>query len=353
MFHRTIVFGSLLTLMLVGCGSDSESDPGTGGSGGDAGAAGTGGGTAGSSGDAGNGGTGGSSNFDPSNPGVRLEFNIGVALMMGQPATFAAGAFLVTGREDLDPVADSHDVPLETCQETEVVYTPSCSGPQDCAAEQQCVPETDMDGNAIANSEHCETPRTPLDMGQFTMEGFATGSKTMAYNAGQNGAYTTPGGDGTIPYEDLAFDTTYTFQGAGDASQGLGAFSGELYLSSEIKLTQPEMTTLPMGFDGIQISVDQDLVMQWDGSDPGAELTITLTGATMSGESHTITCRTADAGSFTIPAAMVQAAQLGDMAFLNMLTFERKNSGTVSGDGLTSHDIGTLQTAVINVAKAQ
>ncbi len=57
------------------------------------------------------------------------------------------------------------------------------------------------------------------------------------------------------------------------------------------------------------------------------------------------------AGSFTIPAAMVQAAQLGDMAFLNMLTLERTGEGTVSGDGLTSSRIGTVLTAVINVAK--
>ncbi|MFW5740335.1 MAG: hypothetical protein ACOC1F_08210, partial [Myxococcota bacterium] len=239
----------------------------------------------------------------------------------------------------------------ETCEETEVVYTASCSGPQDCPPDQQCVPETDMDGNPIPNSEHCATPRSPLDMGPFTMEGFASGPKTLAYNPGQNGAYTTAGGDGTIPYQDVSFDTTYTFSGDGDPAQGLGPFSGEIYLSPEIKLTSPELTTLPVGFEGIEVSVSQDLVLSWEGSDPGAEMTITLTGATMGGESHTITCRTADSGSFTIPAAMVQAANLGDMAFLNMLTFERADEGTVSGDGLTSYEIGALQTAVINVAK--
>jgi len=42
----------------------------------------------------------------------------------------------------------------------------------------------------------------------------------MAYNPGQNGAYTTPGGDGSIPYAGLAFDTTYTFSGDGDPAQG-------------------------------------------------------------------------------------------------------------------------------------
>lgn len=375
MLHRTIAWVSLVSLTLAaGCGSDSDADSGSsGGSSGSAGAAGSGGGSAGSAGESGSGGTagsggsgggsggqagtggtagsGGSSNFDPDNPGVRMVFDVGVALMMGQPATFAAGAFMHTGREDVDPPPEPAKVPLETCEETEVVYTATCSGPGDCPPDQQCVPETDMDGNPIPNSEHCATPRTPMDVGPFTMEGFASGPKTMAYNPGQNGAYTTPGGDGTIPYADLAFDATYTFSGDGDASQGLGAFSGELYLSPEIKLTSPEMVTLPIGFDGIQVSETEDLTLEWDGSDPGAELTITLTGSSMSGESHTITCRTADSGSFTIPAAMVQAAMLGDMAFLNMLTFERTDEGTVSGDGITSHRIGAVQTAVINVAK--
>ena len=155
-YHEMITHVPLLAqgnpkrgLIVGGGDGGSYNDPMGGG--GDYGGGDYGGGRGGSGG-----GSGGSSNFDPNNPGVRLEFNIGVALMMGQPATFAAGAFLVTGREDLEPVADSHDVPLETCQETEVVYTPSCSGPQDCASEQQCVPETDMDGNAIANSDTCK-----------------------------------------------------------------------------------------------------------------------------------------------------------------------------------------------------
>jgi hypothetical protein len=282
---------------------------------------------------------------------MSMSFTIGVALMMGQPAIFAAGAFMTTAREDLEPLPEPPAVPLETCEVTSVTYTPTCSGPEDCAPEQQCLPQTDMDGKPIANSETCVTPRSPLDVGPFTVAGFATGPKTMAYNAQQSGGYTTVGGDGTLPYADIAFDTTYTLEGPGDTAQGLGAFTGEVRLGPEIKLTEPAMTALPIGFDGIQVSVSQDLVLRWTGADPGAEVTITLTGGTMNGESHTITCRTIDTGAFTIPAAMVQAASLGDMAFLNLLSFERGDRGSVSGSGITSHDIATLQTAVINVAK--
>jgi hypothetical protein len=279
-----------------------------------------------------------------------MSLYIGVTLMMGQPVTLAAGSFMITGREDLEAAPVSPSIPLETCQPTEVVYTPACAGPQDCAPEQQCLPRTDNNNAPIPNSERCVTPRSPLDVGPFTITGFASGPKTLTYNAGQSGGYTTPGGDGTIPYEDLAFGVTYTFEGAGDAAQRLGSFTGELRFSPELALTQPPLTQLPIGFAGVQVSVSQDLVLAWSGSNPGAEMTISLTGATMN-ESHTISCRTVDSGSFTIPAAMVQAAQLGDMAFLNLLTIERNDAGFATGEGLTSHDITGIQTAIINVAK--
>jgi len=346
--------------LVSGCGSsDGGSSAGggasaTGGGGGDTGGSGgsTGGsgGATGGDGGATSGGSGGSS-FDPERPGISMSFTVGAALLMGQPTTFAAGAFMATAREDLEPPPSKPLVPLETCEVSETTYTPSCKGPQDCAPEQQCVPETDMNGAAIPNSEHCATPRSPIDVGPFTVSGFASGPKTMAYNAQQNGAYTTPGGDGTVPHADVAFDTTYTFEGEGDSAQGLGPFSGSVRLAPELVLTSPPQVQTQMGVPAIEASVTQDLTLVWSGSDPGAEVTITLAGGSFNGESHSVVCRTADAGGFTIPAAMVQAAQLGDMAFLNMLTIERPTSGSVTGDGITHHDIGTIQTAVINVAK--
>jgi len=358
----TVLF-SVWMLGMPSCGSGEEQDAASGGAGaagsggqeqGGTGAGTTGGGGSGGSGGAEQGGTGGSGgegNFDPNNPGIRMTFTVGVALLMGQPATFAAGAFLPTAREDLEAGPNQPSVPLGSCEETTTTYTPTCTGPQDCAPEQQCLPETDMNGKPIANSESCVTPRSPIDVGPFTMTGFASGPKTLSYNAQQKGAYTTPGGDGTIPYGDLGFDRIYEFEGAGDASKGLGSFHGKVRLGPEFRLTSPSMVSLPIGVDGIQVSVSQDLALTWSGADQDKELTITLTGATMNGQSHTITCRTMDTGAFTIPAAKVQAAQLGDMAFLNMLTFERNERGEATGEGMTSHDISTMQTAVINVAK--
>jgi hypothetical protein len=359
---RRPLFLTLMALFVAGCGSESSSEPGSAGgaagvsgsgTGGSAGTAGTGGGSAGAGGQSGSeGGTGGGGNFDPDDPGIHVSFTLGVSLLMGQPTTVAAGVIMNTGREDLETPANTPKVPIETCEVGGAVYVSSCSGPEDCAPEQDCIPRTWSDGSPIANSERCVTPRTAMDVGEFTMDGFATGTKTFAYNEGQNGAYTLPGSDGTLPYVDLAFDATYSFQGQGDAAQGLGPFSGEFYLSPEFVMTQPPMTPLaPMNVPGIEASVSEDLVLVWEGSNPGAEINITLTGASTSGESSTIRCRTMDAGTFTIPAAMVEAAQLGDMAFFNMLTFERTDTGTVTGEGITSHNIVVMQTAVINVAK--
>ena len=71
----------------------------------------------------------------------------------------------------------------------------------------------------------------------------------------------------------------------------------------------------------------------------------------MGSANHVIVCRTHDSGTFTIPAAMVQTAQLGDMAFLNTLTLERRETGTVSGSGVTANNVESVQSLIINVSK--
>ncbi len=290
--------------------------------------------------------------FDPDHPGIRVVFNIGASLMLAQSVNFAAGAFVYTGREDLSPVPGPEPVPFETCEVQGPLYHSTCSGPDDCAPEQDCVPERDARGNPIEDSLHCETPRTPMDVGPFVVEGFASGPITMVYNASQHGGYTPEGTDGTLPDEEMVFDTVYTFHGDGDPNVGLGAFSGEVPMQPQLLLTQPPLTDVGMGMRGIEVDETQDLVLNWDGQDPGAEVTISLSGATMGDENHVIVCRTHDSGTFTIPADMVAAAQLGESAFLNTLTIERKKQGHVTGEGITSSDIGSVQSLIVNVAKA-
>lgn len=343
---RVALCVAALSLVASGCGDDSDTDgPGTGGTGGTAGTGGTNTGT--STGSGGTGATGGG--FDPNNPGIHMFLELGAVLMMGQSIELAVAGFMPAAREDFDPPDPDDAPPIDTCVVADdTPPTPECSGPQDCAPEQQCLPENDQDGNPIPGSEHCVTPRELMDVGPMTLEGMTTGPTQLTYNSEQSGAYTVPGTDGSLQAGTLAFDTTYTFHGDGDAAQGLGAFNGEIYLPPALTLTSPPMVELGMpGVFGIQIDPNQDLVLQWSGSAAGGQLRINLVGA----QGETIDCLATDDGEFTIPAAMVQAAGLGDIAFLNMLTIDRQGEGTVSGDGITYHDIGMLQTLLINVGK--
>ncbi len=239
--------------------------------------------------------------FDPDNPGIRVSLSIGRTLMLGQAVAVAAGSFTKTGREDLFADATDDAIPFESCVEQAQAHTPSCSVDTDCAPEQHCVLATNARGEDIADSEHCETPKTPFDVGPMTVTGFVSGPLTLSYNAEQNGGYTSEGGDGTIDPGELNYDTTYNFSGDGDAAQGLGAFSGQIHLAPQLVLTQPDITNIGAGPQGIEVNDSQDLVLTWDGSDPGAEVKISLSGATLGSENHVIVCQTHDAGHFDDP----------------------------------------------------
>lgn len=327
----------MLALLATACG-DSV-DEGAGGT------------SAGGSGSGASGqGAGGS--FDPEQPGVHLFLTLGSVFMMGQSMELALAGFMPTAREDFEPEPAGDEIPLDTCIVVEEQSpTPSCAGDEDCAPEQECLPETDDGGNPIAGTERCVTPRELMDVGPMTVEGFATGPIEFAYNPGQSGAYTAPGSDGTLEPGTLAFDQTYSFHGAGDAGQGLGAFSGEVHLPAALELTAPPLVDLAMpGMVGIEATGGQELSLEWSGGAGGGTLRLNLTGGSEQGGS--IDCRVADDGAFAIPAAMVEAAGLADMAMLNMVTLTREGEGTAAGEGLTFHAVGVLQTLVINVQKA-
>jgi len=288
--------------------------------------------------------------FDPENPGVNLMLELGSTYMMNQSIELAVGSFMITAREDFDEEA-ADTIPLDTCVVlTSEAAVPECTSDTDCAPEQNCLPEYDDSGAAIEGSESCTTPREPLDMGPFTVEGFTTGSVELSYNAGQNGAYTAAGSDGTLTAGTLAYDTTYTFAGDGDPAQGLGPFTGELYMAPEFELTSPPLVAMAMeGMYGIEASTAAELSLAWSGADAGGELTITVAGGQSDGSS--VVCRVADDGAFTVPAEMMASSGLGAMAFLNMITFDRRSPGTASGDGLTFVAVEALQTTAINIIK--
>jgi hypothetical protein len=283
--------------------------------------------------------------------GYHFFFDLGAVLLMGQTVGMAAGGFWPTAREDFDPARDP-EVPLGTCVTDPPQPGPTCTTKDDCAPEQDCVADTNNNGQPIAGTEHCETSRTLMDIGPFTIDGFASGTIEFAYNAGQSGAYTSANpGDGQVPPEELVYDGEYTITGAGDPAQGIGPFTGTLRLPPALALTAPVPGPVgSMGLTGIHVSVSADLVLEWSGADPDLVIKITLTGGNQQ-TGKSVVCRLQDTGTLTIPAAQVAEAGLGNMALTNMLEMRREVPGTASGEGLTFTRVTALQAMTYNVAK--
>jgi hypothetical protein len=285
--------------------------------------------------------------FDPDAPGIQMMFNVASVLMMGMPVETAMGAFLPGAREDF-AAREEWEVPLDECVAGSEPPIHECDTNADCAPEQECRPETDASGNPIEGSGVCTTPREPLDVGTFDATGFAEGvTLTFTYNPGSNGAYTASA-DGTLPSGTLGYDTDYVFQGAGDPEEGLGPFAGTVEFPAQIEVTAPPLVPGPMGYDILEIDPTADLALEWSGGDAAAEGTVTLT---LSGRSGAVTCRARDDGTFTIPGETVASVGLGDMAFLNILELRRERRGIVCGEGITSGDIATIQSLLLNVKK--
>jgi hypothetical protein len=319
----------------AGCGSSSKEDADAG-DGGD--------GDADTDTDADSDGDADGGTFDPEDPGLNMMLLIGYTYMMNSPIEMAVGSFMMTAREDFD--ADEADqIPIDTCVvQTSGAAVSECGTDTDCAPEQSCL--TDTDNGAM----ECVTPREPLDVGPVEITGAASGPLEISYNSAQSGGYTTAGSDGTLPAGTLAFDATYTFSGAGSAEQGLGPFAGELYMAPQFELTSPPLVEMSMeGMYGIEASTAAELALEWSGSSAGGELTLTIAGGQSDGTS--VVCRVTDDGAFTIPAEMMASSGLGAMAFVNMLTVERRAWGSVSGEGLTFHEIQAMQSWMINIIK--
>lgn len=287
--------------------------------------------------------------FNESSPGFHLFVDLGVAVLMGQNVGFAVAGFMPTAREDYCNEPPGLELALDTCTtEGSVKLLPQCQTKADCAPEQDCQPETDNNGSPIPGTEQCVTARQLINVGPFTMQGFATGPQTFQYNAGQSGAYTITS-DGQIPPEWLAWDADYTFSGAGDASKGIGPFQGSVHVPPQLVLTAPPQVPLPMGgMPGLEVNPMQDLELRWQGGTGQSELVLNLSGG-MSGK--TASCRVKNDGSFTVPSAVLQQIQLGDIAFLNMMEMTTEVAGQASGTGLTRTRVTVTQALTINLIK--
>lgn len=291
--------------------------------------------------------------FDEDEPGFFASFDLGVTLMMGQRFGFVAAFFEPAAREDWCK-EEASSIPLGTCIEVDPKDSPApqCSSDDQCSPDQKCVPRKN-NGSAIPCSEHCETPRSPMDIGPLEVSGFATGPMTFVADPQQSNGYIAQGNNGTIPASSFAFDTTYEFGGEGDSEQGIGAFQGQVELGPELLLTSPPLEdgSGPFPLPAIAVDPEQDLVLAWSGSVDGGEVSLELTSADMGGTRGHIKCRVSDTGTFTIPKEKVKALDLGDTAFFNNLNLERIVKGTVSGEGIARGQVTARQTLLVNMEK--
>jgi len=285
--------------------------------------------------------------FNEAKPGIQIVFTVGSITMMGQVMGIAAGIVWPSAREDFVVTdAGTSGPALDTCEVvSSTTPTPQCATKADCAPEQECVQDTDSNGSPIAGSEHCETPRTPMNVGPFTVDGFVGGPLTFNYNTSQSGSYTATS-DGSLPAGSFTFDADYVLRGNGDPAQGLGRFGGTFHLPADMQITSPPIGQSPLGTPLIKIDPDKDLHLEWTGSNPQGTVTIN-----MSSISSSITCLVKDDGAFDVPADLVALVSQGGIAFWHILELQRNGYGKLCGEGVTSSDVSYVISMIVNYAR--
>jgi len=289
----------------------------------------------------------GSETFIEDDPGISMFFMIGVIQMMGQDMAIAAGGFTPAAREEFDTEVKYADEELDTCTEyVEETPVPECTRNEDCAPEQQCLPETDPDtGEPIPGTESCVTPREMMDVGPFTVTGFSGTPLTFTYNPAQSGAYMASP-DGTLDPSIIEFDTEYVIEGDGDPSQGLGEFGGTMYLPDAMEITHPEFVQSELDLPALEADPEDELLLKWTGGNPDGTVRISLSSI-----GGSITCTAVDDGEFTIPAEWVKKVRLGGAAFFNLLEISREGTGRLCGEDITVSDATYTVTVITNVMR--
>ena len=298
--------------------------------------------------------------FDTEHPGYTVEFNIIDIDMMGQGQSMAIGYFMKTAREDLEE-EEVVDVTLDTCVMGESSpRVPKCSSNDDCAPEQECVPEYDsQSGQAIENSEHCETPgRASLDVGPVEIAGFNGGPYPFAYEPGDQVYKMNGTGDGSIDRSLIAYGVDYTIRGENMIPDDLNSLSATFRMPPALQLIEPAATE--GGTFGAAIAIDntQPLKFVWEGNGGQGYIDITITAAQSLNNTVSVTCKVIDDGEFTVPEEF--ASQLifgggGDgmmdqmLAMMNMIIFDRHTESPITGDGISVGRVSSEQLIMVNV----
>lgn len=298
--------------------------------------------------------------FDPEHPGYTVEFNIIDIDMMGQGQSMAIGYFMKTAREDLEE-GEVVDVTLDTCVMGESSpRVPSCTSKADCAPEQECVPEYDnQSGQAIENSEHCETPnRASLDVGPVEIAGFNGGPYPFAYEPGDQVYKMNGTGDGSIDRSLIAYGVDYTIRGENMLPDDLNSLSATFRMPPALQLIEPAATE--GGTFGAAIAIDNSkpLKFVWEGNGGQGYIDITITAAQSLANTVSVTCKVIDDGEFTVPEEFASQLVFGGggdgimdqmLAMMNMIIFDRHTESPITGDGISVGKVSSEQLIMANV----
>lgn len=298
--------------------------------------------------------------FDTENPGYTVEFNIIDIDMMGQGQSMAIGYFMKTAREDLEE-NEVADVTLDTCVMGESSpRVPSCYSKDDCAPEQECVPEYDsQSGQAIENSEHCETPgRASLDVGSVLISGFNGGPYVFAYEPGDQVYKMNGTGDGSIDRSLIAYGTEYSITGDDLTAEDLKSISATFTMPPALQLIEPAATEGGMFGSAIAIDNSKPLKFVWVGNGGNGYIDITITAAQSLANTVSVTCKVIDDGEFTVPEEFASQLVFGGggdgmmdqmLAMMNMIIFDRHTESPITGDGISVGRVSSEQLIMTNV----
>lgn len=290
-------------------------------------------------------------NFNPENPGYFVEFIIADINMANQPQTLATGYFMKAAREDLNPHAGVDESTFDTCTFGESVENvPQCTSKADCAPEQDCVPEYDSNsGQAIANSEHCETPgRESLDVGPVMVSGFNGGPYQFAYEPGDQAYKLNGTGDGSIPADMIAYGVDYTITGENMLPDDLDSLSATFTMPPSFAIVEPAPQPNTSGGFGdiINVTPGEPLTLKWAGNNGQGYIDVNFMVMKSLMEQVAITCRMVDDGEFTVPAEFTTEMRLSEadssnpfgemLGMMNMITVNRHVEARITGKGITA-----------------
>lgn len=292
--------------------------------------------------------------FDPQDPGYTVEFFFVDMNMMGSPTAMIIGYIMKTAREDLKEVYEGPTYMIDTCVVgEEPPREPECQSKEDCAPEQECVPDYDNNGNPRPGTEHCATPdRESLDVGPVKIKGFASGEQTFLYEPGDQ-VYKLDGqGDGSVDPALITYSQKYELYAEDPTPEDLNPFNGEFFLGNKLELTSHAVVSDGGGgFPFIELDMTQPLTFKWTGNE-GGYIEMTITAMLDMNTSVSVSCTVEDDGEFTIPAEYASQLQFGTGMLAqmgSMFTMTRKSTAELKGETISTGKIGSDQIVLTNV----